>query len=73
MRFEEQNVASSELRPKEQNVIPSELKINESSNLCELKLIMVTICNSNAEITFNTNWKFQSKNGGLDFFKIYIH
>jgi len=50
-----QNVASPELRPKEQNVIPSELKIDESSNLCELKLIMVTICNSNAEITFNTN------------------
>jgi hypothetical protein len=57
------------LRPREQNVVSSELKIDELNNLCGLELTMVTICNSNDEITPNTDWEFQSKNGGLDYFK----
>ncbi len=28
--------------------------------------------NSNDEIIPNTNWEFQSKNGGLDYFRIYV-
>jgi hypothetical protein len=69
----EQNVAPLELRPEEQSVTSSELRIDESSNLCGLELAVVTICNSNDEIILNTNWEFQSKNGGLDCFRIYIH
>jgi hypothetical protein len=48
----------SELRPKEQNVVLSKLRIDESNNLCGLKLTMVTVCNSNDEITPNTYWEF---------------
>jgi hypothetical protein len=47
--------------------------MNESSNLCDLKLKMVIVCNSNDEITPNSNWEFRSRNGGLDCFKIYTH
>jgi hypothetical protein len=57
----------------EQNVISSKLRIDESSNLCGLELIMVTICNSNDEITPNINWEFRLKIGVLDCFRIYIH
>ncbi len=57
----------------EQNVISSKLRIDESNNLCGLKLRMVIICNSNGEIIPNTDWEFQSRNGGLIFFKNYIH
>ncbi len=46
------------MRPGEQNVAPSELRIDESSNLCGLELTMVTVCNSNDEITPNTHWEF---------------
>ncbi len=69
----EQNVAPLKLRHEEQNVALSELKIHESNNLCGWKLTTVTICNSNDEIIPNTDWEFQSKNGGLDFFRIYLH
>jgi hypothetical protein len=31
---------------------------------------MVIVYNSNDEIPPNTNWEFQSKNGGLNFFKL---
>jgi len=68
-----QNVDPSQLKLREQNVISWELKINESNNLCGLKLTMVTVCNSNDEITPNTNWEFWSRNGGLNCFKIYTH
>jgi len=53
-----QNVTSSEFTPGEQNVAPSKLRIDESNNLCVLELIMVTICNSNDEISRNIDWKF---------------
>jgi hypothetical protein len=69
----EQNVVPSELRPREQNVVLSKLRIDESNNLCGLELTMMTVCNSNDEITFNTYWEFRSRNGGLDYFRIYIH
>jgi hypothetical protein len=36
-------------------------------------LTMMTICYSNGEITFNIDWEFWSKNGGLDCFKICVH
>jgi hypothetical protein len=58
LRLGEQNVAPSELRPWKQNVDSLELRINESSNLCGSKLIMVTIYNSNGEIIFNIDWEF---------------
>ncbi len=57
----------------EQNVAPSELKIDESNNLCGLELIMVTICNSNDEITPNTHCEFPLKNGELDCLRTDIH
>jgi len=53
LRHEEQIVTPSKLRPKEKNVAPSKLRIDESNNLCGLKLIMMTVCNSNGEITLN--------------------
>ena len=56
-----------------QNVASLELSIDESNNLCGLELTKVTICNSNDEITPNTYWKFQLRNGGLNYFRIYIH
>jgi hypothetical protein len=68
-----QNVDPLQPRLGEQSVAPSELIIDESSNLCGLKLTMMTICNSNDEIISNTDWEFRSKNGELDCFKIYIH
>jgi hypothetical protein len=49
------------------------LEIDESSNLCGLKLIMVIIYNLNDEITPNTDWEFRLKNARLDYFKIYIY
>ncbi len=70
-RHRAQNVAPSELRPKEQNVVSSKSKIDESNNLCCLELTMVTIYNSNDEITPNTYCEFRSKNGGLNCFRIY--
>ncbi len=69
----EQNVAPSKLRLGEQNVGPSELRIDESSNLCGLELTMVTVYNSNDEITPNIDWEFRSRNGELDCFRFYIH
>jgi hypothetical protein len=53
------------LRRGEQNVISSKPKIDESSNLCGLKLTMITVYNSNDKIIPNTNCEFRSKNGGL--------
>ncbi len=49
----EQNVVPSKLQPKEQNVTSSEFRIDESSNVCDLKSIMVIVCNLNGEITLN--------------------
>jgi len=69
----EQNVLPLELKHGEQNVTPSKLRVDESSNLCGLKFIMVIVCNSNDEVIPNTNWDFRLKNGGLDCFRIYIH
>ncbi len=57
------------MRPREQNVVSLKLRIDESSNPCGLKLKMVTIYYSNDEITPNTDWEFQSKNGELDCFR----
>jgi hypothetical protein len=37
------------------------------------KLTMVTIYNSNDEITPNTNCEFRLKNGGINCFRIYTH
>jgi hypothetical protein len=54
----EKNVVPSELRLGKQIVAPLELRINESSNLCDLELIMVKVYNSNDEITLNTDWEF---------------
>jgi hypothetical protein len=73
LKHGEQNVVPLKLRLGEQIVVSWELKIDEPSNLCGLKLIMVIVCNSNDEITLNINWEFWSKNGGLNCFKIYIH
>ncbi len=73
LKAQKLNVVSLEQTIGKQNVISSKLKIDESNNLCGLELIMVTICNSNDDITPNTYWEFQLKNGGLDCFKIYIH
>jgi len=56
-----------------QNVASLELRIDESKNLCGLELTMVIICNSRDEITPNVDWEFQSKNGGLDCFILYLH
>jgi hypothetical protein len=61
VELREQNVARLELRHGKQNVVPSKLKIDESSNLCGLELAMVTICNSNGEITLNIDREFRSK------------
>jgi hypothetical protein len=57
-RLQEQNVVPSKLKHGEQNVVSSKLKIDESSNLCGLELTMVTIYNSNDEITPNIDWEF---------------
>jgi len=65
LEVQKQNVVSSELTHAKQNVVPSELRIDESNNLCRLEFSMVTICNSNGEITRNTYSKFWSRNGGL--------
>jgi hypothetical protein len=56
-----------------QNVTPLEPKVGESSNPYVLELAMVVVCNSNDEIPSNTDWEFLPKNGGLDYFRIYIH
>jgi hypothetical protein len=55
-----------------QNVASLKLKIDESNNLCGLKLTMVIICNSRDEITPNVDWEFQSRNGGLNYFIFYL-
>ncbi len=55
LKLGEQNVVPSKLKLGEKNVVSSKLKNDESSNLCGLKLIMVTVYNSNDEITCNTN------------------
>jgi hypothetical protein len=55
LEVQKQNVVSSKKTIKEQNVVALELKIDESSNLCGLKLTMMIVCNSNGEITFNIN------------------
>jgi len=67
-----QNVISSELTIGEQNVTPLEPKVGESSNPYVLELTMVVVCNSNDEIP-SIIWEFLPKNGGLDYFRIYIH
>ncbi len=69
----DQNVAPSKPRLGEQNVAPLEPKIDESNNLCGLQLIMVIIYNSNDGIILDINWEFQSRNGGLYIFLIFIH
>jgi hypothetical protein len=56
LKHGEQNVPS-ELRLGKQNFVSSELRIDESNNICDLKLRMVTIYNSNDEITPNTDWE----------------
>jgi hypothetical protein len=61
LRLGEQNGSPLKLKPEEQNVASKKLKIDESSNLCGLELIMVTICNSNDEITLNTDLDFNRK------------
>jgi hypothetical protein len=53
LEVHKQNVASLEQTIGKQNVAPSKLRIDESSNLCGLELTMMTIYNSNGEITFN--------------------
>ncbi len=63
----------SDLEAHKQNVLPSVLRIDKWNNLCGLKLTIVIICNSNDEITLHINWEFWSKNGGLDWFRIYVH
>jgi hypothetical protein len=55
LKLGEQNVVPSKLKLGEKNVVSSKLKNDESSNLCGLKLIMVTVYNSNDEITCNTD------------------
>jgi hypothetical protein len=68
-----QNDISSKPIIREQNVTPSKPGVDESNNPCGLKLAMVVICNSNDEILSKTYWEFGLKNGGLDYFRIYIH
>jgi hypothetical protein len=46
-----------------------ELKIDVLNNLCGLKLIRMTIYNSNCKIIFNIDWEFRLKINGLDCFK----
>jgi hypothetical protein len=41
-----------------QNVASSKQTVDESSNPCGLKLVMVVVCNSNDEILPNTDWEF---------------
>ncbi len=57
----------------EQKVVPLELGVDESSNQCGLKLVMVNFHNSNDEIIPNTDLQFWPRSGELDCFKIYIH
>ncbi len=64
MGLGEQNVVASKLRHEEQNVVSSKSRSDESSNLCGLELTMVTVYNSNDEITPNGDWEFRSRNGG---------
>ncbi len=65
LESQKQSAPSSKLRIGEQNV-PFELGLDESSNEFSLEL-------ENDEITFNIDWKFQSRSGGLNCLKIYIH
>ncbi len=69
----EQDVPPSKSTPGEQNLTSSNLKIDESSNLCGLEFTMVTISDSNDEITPNTDWEFRPKNGGLRCFGIDVN
>jgi len=62
---QKQSASSLELRIGEQNV-PFKLGVDESSNEFSLEL-------ENDEITFNIDWEFQSRSGGLNCLKIYIH
>jgi hypothetical protein len=57
--------ASLELTIGEQNA-SFKLGVDESSNGFSLEL-------ANDEITPNIDWEFQSRSGGLDCLKIYIH
>jgi hypothetical protein len=57
----------------EQNVVPSQPRVDEINNPCGLELVMVVVCNSNDEILPTIDWEFQSRNGGLYCFRIYIH
>jgi hypothetical protein len=65
LEVQKQSVVSLELTIGEQNV-PFELGVDESNNGFNLEL-------ANDEITPNLNWEFQSKSGGLNCLKIYIH
>jgi hypothetical protein len=47
-----------DLEAQKQNVAPSEPRVDESNNPCSLELAMVVVCNSNDEISHNTNWEF---------------
>jgi hypothetical protein len=62
---QKQSVASSKLTIGEQNA-SFKLGVDESSNGFSLEL-------ANDEITPNIDWEFQSRSGGLDCLKIYIH
>jgi len=65
LEVQKQSAVSSKMRIREQNV-PFELAVDESSNEFSLEL-------ENDEITFNIDWEFQSRSGGLNCLKIYIH
>jgi hypothetical protein len=58
LEVHKQNVLSSKQTIGDQNVVPSELRIDESNNLCGLELTMMTIYNSNGEITLRIDWEF---------------
>ncbi len=58
LEVHKKNVDPLQLGLWEQNVVPSKLRIDKSRKLCGLELTMVTICNSNVEITSNTDQEF---------------
>ncbi len=72
LEAQKQNVVSSKPTIGEQNVAPLELEVDELNSPCGLELAMVVVCYSNDETPPNSGWEFQSRNGGLNCFKIYI-
>ncbi len=65
LEAQKQSVVSLESIIGEQNV-PFESEVDESNNGFSLKL-------ANDEIIPNTNWEFQSRSGGPNCIRIYIH